>query len=439
MRKWPRFAFSQSFIKYGKWLLLFLLFYILISSYFTNLKTHRFHIDEYEFIRKSYYFDLFFVKRDLSDPRWYRYDAPAQPKVGPYIYGAALHLAGISDIENNLQSLGFSQFSVEGEVWWKKFWWQKLDHLPAGLPPILHPVWLGRNVAVLFSLGALLLLFLLAAKIRGFLFGWVAVFLLGTNSLMFDYGRRAMTDSMQLFFFLANLLLAFFFSKALKGKDSKNIFLLSVALGLNLALGVGVKISGILSLLFLAALFSLLLILQRHSRKMIRLTIFGSLTLGITFASVFTILHPYLYRNPLPQFVSMFTSRMEGESNYQLVYPGTAVASRWQAVTTIVKRTLVAKTGYTNFSLSWFPLDLFLFVTGFWFMAKTATKKLTLSRKISGELILLLWTVIVITSLALYLHSDWPRYYLPIVAAITITEAYGIVYSLNVLRSAFKI
>ena len=56
-----------------------------------NLDNHPFFMDEHEFVRKSYFYTLYFVNHNLSDPRWYdkhREDA-VSTKVGP-IYGLVL-------------------------------------------------------------------------------------------------------------------------------------------------------------------------------------------------------------------------------------------------------------------------------------------------------------------------------------------------------------
>ena len=141
--------------------------FLLISLsfyYFRDLNSHIFHIDEEHFIRKSYFFDLFFIKHDFKDIRWYEHDAPDQPKLGPYIYGLSLHLTGLNDIDDTFSKLNFRNFLVDGQRWSEKYWSKRLEDFPNELIPILEPIWTGRRVAVIFSLATFLCLFLLATK-----------------------------------------------------------------------------------------------------------------------------------------------------------------------------------------------------------------------------------------------------------------------------------
>lgn len=329
------------FRNFVKWFLFLALFVFMGIYYFSNLKTHRFHVDEHEFIRKSYYFDLFFIKRDFQDPRWYIEDSPDQPKVGPYIYGFALHLAGVKDVEGFFQEIGFNSHKVGEKDWWWAWWWRKLENVPQEMLPILEPVWMGRIISVLFSLGALIALFGFSLRIKGYIFAWLTTFLLGTNYLMFTYGRNAMTDSMQLFFFFANLLLALYYIESFKRRSFKKAALLCLGLGASCALAVGVKVSGILMFLFLILFFVVLLFLHRPSKGLTTRLILSLSIFALSFFIVFVALHPYLYSNPIIKFISMFLNRLEAASDYRLIYPGSAVYSRLKAIELITKRTLL--------------------------------------------------------------------------------------------------
>src|SRR4030042_4729091 len=100
----------ENLIKLLKFCLVLILASFIFNKYSSGLFEHNFHEDEQHFTRKSYYFDLFFIHPDLTDERWYKYDSPAQPKFGPYIYGIVFHLNGINDIQQKLQELKFSDY-----------------------------------------------------------------------------------------------------------------------------------------------------------------------------------------------------------------------------------------------------------------------------------------------------------------------------------------
>jgi hypothetical protein len=84
-----------------------ILFTFISWYYLTYLQQVSFHPDEHEFLRKSFYYDLFFIRRDFKDPRWTTQDSYAQPKLEPYIYGLTLSLQGVDNIEAKLTELNF--------------------------------------------------------------------------------------------------------------------------------------------------------------------------------------------------------------------------------------------------------------------------------------------------------------------------------------------
>lgn len=413
-------------VNYGKWIFVSIFFALFAFSFFCKLTDTSFDVDEYHFLRKSYYFDLFFTKRDLNDPRWYVEDEPEQPKVGTYIYGLSLHFAGVKDIEATLQKISFNKYKVGGTYWWLQYWWKKLENVPKDFSPILNLIFIGRKTAILFSIAALFMLFLVCLKTNSFLFGFIAVFMLGTNGLIFDYGRRATTDSMLLFFQFSNLLLVFYYLKTIVKNNLKKIILLSLLIGVNCALGLGVKIVGILSFLFFTALIPILFIFYRQSRQTKYRLMVSFILVSISFFSLFVFLHPFVHENTVQQFYRIFADRLEGARETRLTSWGSAVYSRWDAIKLIVKNTLLPKGLYTNFKFNYFPLDLILFIAGFYLLVKRAYQKIRFEKTTPEEFILSLWTITIMVSFVFYLNNDWARYYLPTVAVVTTAQAYTI-------------
>jgi len=405
--------------KYGlKALFTVILFLYLGYHYFTGLQSYPFHIDEYLFTKRSYYFDLF-LKRDFSDWRWYGNDSSAQPKVGPYIFGITLHLAGIDNIEQELTKRGFKD-NLNLKVG------ERLTF------PQLELIEINRITAVLFSLGAFILVFILTSKIKGLVFANISTLFLGTNSLMQQSGRRAMTDSMQIFFFFLSLLLIFMLLGAYEKKKFSRVYLLSIAIGISIALGVGVKVSGILIILFTIVIFLYLGIFKYLSKKALIPLLTSSVIIASTFMLLFYALHPYLYHDPFRKFIRIFSERLiESEAANMLAFPKTAVYSRVTALRLIIENTLLPSGQYVNFRSQYLPIDLVLFSLGFSQMGHLTLKNLRQKKKISGETLLIIWVLLVSISLILYLRNNWPRYYLPTVAAVTIVEAYAMSALLN--------
>ena len=428
VRKRVRHRSSHALILTGKSLSLtlvtILLFSYLSLLYLTGLKTHPLDVDEYIFTQKSYFFDLF-VQRKFSDWRWYYSNSSAQPKLGPYIFGITLHLAGIDNIEQELIKRGFENTKSK-EHWAYRLMNKDLINPPTAILPQLELIQINRYPSVLFSLGALALTFLITLRIKGLFFAGIATLLLGTNSLMVLFGKRAMTDSMQLFFFLLTILLTSLLLNALEKKNTSRVYLLSVALGMSSAFGTGVKVSGILNVLFLMILVLFLLILLRKTKTILITLITSILIMVVTFAILFIPPHPYLYQHPIRQFTSMFTRRLVASDNYMLAFPLSAVHSRSEAINLVIKNTLFPTGNYINFRFLFIPLDLTLFSWGFLLVGNQALNDIVGKKKITGEVLLITWTLLVSISLMAYMKNNWPRFYLPTTAAVTFMEAYAI-------------
>jgi hypothetical protein len=160
----------------------------------------------------------------------------------------------------------------------------------------------------------------------------------------------------------------------------------------------------------------------------------SAVIIASTFMILFYALHPYLYHDPLRNFVGMFSDRLiASEQANMLAFPGTAVHSRLKAAQLVLKNTLLPGGEYVNFRLRLFPLDLILFSWGFVQMGTLAVRDLRQKKIISGDVMLITWVVLVTTGLIFYLQNNWDRYYLPSVAAVTLVEAYAISTLLNKL------
>jgi len=416
--------------KFSRALKIFLfltLFSFLTFHYSGNLKGQWFHVDEYHFIKKSYYFDLFFIKRDFQDSRWYVLDESGQPKLGPYFFGLTLHLTGVGDIEQRFKEIGFNTRRFKGDFWWKRLWKGEFtyEQSPEELFGVMTLVWLGRKTSVFFTLGALFVVFILGTKMKSVLFGATSALLLGLNRLMFSYGRLAMTDSMLLFFFLANILLVFYFLEAARAGQGKRIAFFSFLMGTNAAFALGVKVTGILVLIFLIILF-LILFTVKPIPKSVSAVFHGFLVVILSFWIVFVFFHPLLRENTPGRFFYMFSGRLEWAKHDQLIYPGSAVNSPLQAADIIVKRTLLPRGGYTNFKINTLPLDLTLFLAGLIMLIRRIVNKAQRDEVVSFETVFLLWSYLVIGSLIFYLQTSWPRYFLPAVSVVAITQSYAI-------------
>lgn len=391
-----------------------------------QLERQVFFIDEYEFLRKSYLFDLYFIKRNLTHPRWsdagIESDAP-QPKVGPYIFGLALHLAGVGDIRGTFEQNGFTTTKVNGRQWWQELWMKEPSKFPKELEEIFSYIMIGRRTAVLFSIASILLIYLLGVAVHSSVLGFVAAVLLLVNRLFRFEAGFAMTDTMQLSFFLLTLLFLTWWRGAWQTKRSVLLAALSIGIGISAALAAGVKVTGMLAMLFVLIHQAMTFFQERMTRSRKRRFLINTICMGIVFWGVFYALHPYLYRDTFHRLIYMYQARMEvAEVQYVRTFPQTYIPSKFAATRYILTRTVLPKSEYGNFSASWIPWDLMLLLGGTIFLMRDVFRRWKGSMP---KLALMpLWIAFTCVALVWYLKHDWSRYYLTVVSGITFIEAY---------------
>ena len=416
---------------------LMVLFAFLYASF---IRIAFFQFDEFEFVKKGFFYELFFLRHDATDPQWMIFENdPAQPKVGPYIYGAALTAAGYRDITAYFTR--YDTFKKGMGVNWYEWLGKEPDQLPEEVRSTLPLVFVGRWVSLGFTLAMLGVVFWLSRLIGGYLYGLVTLALLGFNPLLLAHGIYAMTDTFLLFFFSAGLFTALVLLRSLKRQElpsQSRTYALSALFGFLCAMSAGVKVTGILLFVFGFLGLMILMFLPRAVVQEKKRLIVHALIMTVTFVTVFIALHPFLYHQTLTRLPFMFTSRFEGELYYHTLYPATAVTSRVQALSLVVGKTLLPG-GYGNFNVGGIPIDLLLFLTGVFLLGKAIYGSYRRTHKLADESILFPWAFVVLVSIVVYLRNDWPRYYLPSVMVVTLVEAYAITVFLRLFRKPLDV
>ncbi len=399
------------------------LFLFLAVFYFSNPEASLFHLDEYLFLKKSYFFDLL-LKKDFSHPGWQEENFD-QPRLGTYIYGLALRFKGIKDIQEWQKENKFNTIKVKGVVWWEKLFGEKFNDFPSELKPAVDLIIYSRRVAAFFGFGSLILLFFLGWLNKDLGLAFFSASVLGVNRLMLYYGRVAMTDAFQLFFFFLNLILLCFYLKFFFQKKIKLLFLCYFLLGLSAALATGVKVIGILSLIYSLMVFTVLFFINRRIKSLPAKKLFlGACSTFATFYFLFVLINPQIYSQPIKGFIQMFTVRWQSSVECQ-GQSGRPVKNKLEGLSLMVEKLFLPGNRFGNFGfVPMIPLDLLLFSGGAIILFKKAKQRLKAKNKLSLEFILLSWFALCFSSLFFYLKNDWPRYYLPLTAALTLIQAY---------------
>ncbi len=400
-------------------------------AYFSSLDQIPLYIDEWLFIGKSYYFDLFFVERNIPDQRWYKSDGflaePLQPKLGPYIYGAALHIAGIPNIQTHFQTIKlfnlmpiFRLNSTDQEIMNALTWLESGES-----HRVFRLIYLGRKTSTVFALLALIYIAIITKKLLGSFYSLTTTFLVATNGLMLTISRRAMTDAMQLLFFLLNFIFINKQIELISKKASKQFLLVSLLIGINLGFAVSTKTTGILIIPF--ALLTYIFILSKNKWQktlLTKLIVSGVISL-ISALIIFISLHPYLYTNTPKRMAEMFTHRFTYEQSRASPSTERPIQSQLLVNDFIYQNLFFEKGEFSLLRFGTLPINAMLFGIGSLLLLKKSLEKKHQYR-VPMETLLLMWMLTTMIGLRAYLYTDWPRYYLPALTIVIMIEAYTI-------------
>jgi hypothetical protein len=418
----------------------FIVCFVFSFLFWGSYKNIPFHVDEYYFIKKTGLFELF-LQGNFKDKQWQEINFN-QPRMGPYLYGVTLHLQGINNLDNYFSEINFNSKEVNQRPWWISMFWKRPSTFPEELNPFLELVFYCRKTAFIFSLGSMVLIFFFLSQ-DSFFAAVSSVLLLFANPLMWYYSRAAMTDSFQLFFLLANLFLCNLLMKKILTEKNKQGLLLSAMVGVNSVFAVGVKVSGILSLVYFTALTVILMLMKFHRviysaayehKSLLK----NFLIVFLVFLPLFIFINPQLHQQPVRSLVKMFTSRWQSAIDYQQTTGG-AVESRSSALGLIFSRLLLPGNNAGNFGLIPFiPLDLIFLLGGFILLARKIIIKFKKQKLFNFELSLVLWFTLTFFSLTFYLKNDWLRYYLPLAVSISLIQGYFLGKVLKKLFETYK-
>lgn len=419
---------------------------LFFSLYYSSQRTATpLHIDEYLFVRKSYYFELFFLQQNFLDPRWTRLDEVRQPKIGPYFYGLAFTMSGIKNLEQKLNEIGFYTFNDvyptksygDGKQLFIDLHGKKPGEVASDYTERISLILQARKVAIIFSVAGLFFLLLFLSLYFHPITALIGTLLIGINSLITYYSVVALTDSMQYAAFMSNLFLISLLTKAQQKKPSYYLYGISLAIGIATTLAVGVKTTGIIVWIFDIFIFGVLIV--RSKSRIKKQYLISFLLSLVTFILLFTLLHPYLYQNPPLRFIEIFIDRFKAATLIQEPLFGPNIQSPLKALMLIVKRTLMPS-GFINFYAGPLPVDALFFTLGLGALIMVCLSQLKKHFLFSGEQLIILWYIVCFGSLCFYLKQDWPRYYIPVLISTTMIETYGIskLFSYVIARSGIR-
>ena len=418
---------KSSLLKLGRLTLIVLVFTAVFLKYFSQVESHNLAADEHEYIRKSEYFDLFFLKRDFTHPAWKHLDAYDQTKLGEYFYGLAQYLAGFKDIQKAQKEAAFNQGWVRStdaysQLWKPDKWWIRLSGKPLktvqGISPEAFKMILaGRYLAVVFGLLTLGVCFWVMRELTNWFWSLLTVIFIASHPLFYQSAFEAIGDIILLFFLTLGLLLAIFWQRALFSGNRRLFIFLTIGVGINSALAWAAKLNGFMNLIFFNVLLGVIYLLliffkkRKFSGQLMRLG-FAALIVNALAGFIFYILHPYLWRNFFKGLIQMtqwriwITARFRLNETYNIGSFSDKIMIIYRAI----------------FFENW--LLLLLFLIGFGLLGWQAAKGLK-KREFKTEMTIIVHGLVTWLLVLAYVVVNFERYFLPVLPLVIIYQVLG--------------
>lgn len=441
---------EQRFLLIRETIIVLLLCIIITPSFLKNIRSDEFIPDESSWINYSRYFKLFFLDKDFHSKKWFNLEAHDHLPVAKYIMGFALFITG-----NDLDKVNPTYWHDDKDFQW---------NVSNGAMPPAGILYIVRITMALFGIAGCLLMYFLGKILSGIKTGIIACLLLAYNPLMLRWCQKAVAESLLLFFSILNILLIVLFLRILF-KNNKSLFLplITAAIGINLALCVGTKLSGVTAWLVFLIVCLLLLVLRRSFDKTAGLVIFSFLAATFIAVIVLVAINPAFYEHPIAEGVrtAEYTNLylQERLSAGQAVFRDHFFGLQGEKTAAVFKRVLLPlPTVYASgniskiydqllpygfvslgafLKLSKFPVDLIFFLLGLFLIFYREAVSILSLRRISAAAIIIIWVGTVYAAMAIMIPLDWERYYLPLIPCTVMIIAFGLTGSLDVCREKF--
>ncbi|MFC1754819.1 ArnT family glycosyltransferase [Thermoproteota archaeon] len=447
-------------------LLCLTLLFVISFPFLKDLLSEEVHIDEDYWIISAKFFTLLFQEKETRNLKWHSIPAYDQPPIGKYIFGSALSIAGnidtlddyincrmltvdspIFDIYRSASMVADTRVAskgtpprIEGRIVTKD---QATKYINSKAQATQNILYVARVTAVLFGIGSCLLVFWIGWIVFNIRAGVVSALLLAYNPLMLVCGRRALTDTMLVFFVLASILVMIHLYSSILRQKIIRVFGLTAALGLAIALSAGTKLNGCLVVviftLFCIA-FTLVKIKFYSTRNLeppailqnldndltIKLAFISLCVAGLVALSIFIFTNPSLYYEPREGMLVMLKSRINTVIYQQREFGSSAIRSIGEKIYFVVSRTLFPKHFAMFGRITKLPIDFILFIVGLFMLCRDELCNIFKNQTLSNNCIIILWVFVMFIGTIIWIPLDWERYYLPVVPCIAIVSGYSI-------------
>jgi len=402
------------------------IFFIFFIYYLLSGLSLPLHADEYEWVGRSYFFDLF-IQGDSQNKLNTTYYAFDQPKLAYYVFGVALYPKYLfeknqNDITSYISFLHLHklyQDNTQNTPSWNKVSYEFakqnfLGDWPFTTPcvttlcPSFELIKMSRIVNVLFSsLTIIVVLYIgwnIYSNIKDSL---LLTFLFGINPLIRNWSLQATADSIFLLLFCIGLYLI------LKLKTNSKLKI-TIVFGIVVGLCFSTKIHGILLLILAMVAISINLLKSWINKKSVNWAIVcRSLVMMLFIFSSFLIvsytLNPFLWHEPQKKYLELFNYRSKVSREQQITYPYSSLPSVISRINAVNKHLFGEMLWINNHNKQEANLFVCMFTAGVFVLGLGRLVKLRLQN--NNTLVLLFTFFTIYIFMIVFLQLDWPRYY----------------------------
>jgi hypothetical protein len=354
--------------------------------------------DEAAWIYSGYYFNLYFLKFDLSHVDWADYDAYDHPPLVKYIIGGTLFVKGYIfdslDAKKLWRSIPMDQYLVYYRL------------MKSRLPDNILP--LTRFVIFTFAFLSLIFFYMFVRNFYGILPAIVSASLLITNDIFIRLSTQTIADPVLLFFFIF-----FVWVCAQYIKSGKDIYILAGFILSSFAFLT--KLNGLILIL---ALFFVLLLKNAFSIQRYHFRLLISGFIAFLFITVF--LNPFFLKSGIQGLVKMIEHRVTCLQLQQETFKISALPS-WGARLKAEIDVMFFKYSKIR-QLFGIPFELILFPLGVCYLIH------------KRDLILFTILIFFVVAPLSVLPINWVRYYYTVIPFVYIISS----ASLNLFKKSDK-
>ncbi len=436
-------------------ILLSIVFILSIINLSSKIYSPTEHLDESSWLHNAYFYKLFFLDKDTSNPNWVNFIAYDQPPVGKYILGFALHannkiidsIGGEMTWHNNVTKYIFKsglENKINKDTPDIKNLIDYSDSLLAQIKisPITNidsnDLYTGRITIFIFGILASIVAIIIGWYIsKEITVGLLAGLLLINNPVTSPGFEQVLPDSIWCFFILVSILgLILLFNELQNRNRLRNIIFLSILIGLSISLAIGTKLIAVYIIPVIILIFIIKLTF-RNTFPQFKIQLISLLLIFSTFSIFFILLNPFLYHDQFNNLLKMANHRELIIKIQTLVQDPSinSISERFYAI---------SKYGiFLGYDLdSWIKKTvgifyIFIFIVGIWEIAKMSI--LERKNKLIGPAIIISSCfIITYIIIAPSIHMQWERYFLPLVICNIFIFSIGTKRTIQLIKDGTK-